>query len=329
MIPWVEKYRPNRLDEVVMPKKKLLLLREFFQQDDFPNFLFFGPPGVGKTSCISACAQEYYGKADLHGQCLELNASDDRGIDVVRTKIKDFTNSRWSLRSLESSRSDGTNVPTTRKPKLIILDEVDGISPLAQSALLVEMENNMENARFCLICNDVNKLNLAILSRCLRLRFSPLTREQISERLTSIALAESLHIDESGISAIVELSKGDMRSALNVLQQMSLTQTSTITETDVYKAMSIPLPQEIVDLVSFVRDHSIRESFTKIYTFALENGYDANTITNAFHMYFLTRDNAVVLSCLAKIETRIANECTLKIQLGYLVATLKQNFKTE
>ncbi len=244
-LPWIEKYRPNMLSDLILPQDKQNLLSEFFKDNQFPNFLFYGPPGVGKTSTILACAREYY-QSNFRIMVMELNASDDRGIDIVRTKIKDFATSLWTLTG-----------DTGGKPKLVILDEVDGISSLAQSALLVEMESNMANARFCLICNNVHKLNPAIQSRCLKLRFSPLTQTDMFDKLKTVSALESLNISDTALNALVELSRGDMRNALNMLQQISLVSKNNvdviITDDTVYSSMGLPLPSEMKRLYELLK----------------------------------------------------------------------------
>lgn len=332
-MPWIEKYRPDTLSELILPQDKQNLLSEFFKDNQFPNFLFYGPPGVGKTSTILACAREYY-RDNFRIMVMELNASDDRGIDIVRTKIKDFATSVWTLTG-----------DTNGKPKLVILDEVDGISSLAQSALLVEMESNMANARFCLICNNIHKLNPAIQSRCLKLRFSPLTYKEMFDKLKNVSILESLNICDDALNALIELSHGDMRNALNMLQQINmLKQTTsgdnTIDEDFVYLSMGLPLPSEIVEIYQLLKNRSVNVSTTYqiIYKTLLDQCLDLHSVIQGLHKLVMkeldTGDNQSqsapdnrlmqILAKLGEIETRVVDQCSTSIQLAAIVASFKQ-----
>lgn len=152
-------------------------MEKFVQADQLPHLLFYGPPGTGKTSTIMALAHRLYGK-NCKNHVLELNASDDRGIDVVRGQIKSFA----STRNVFSTQQDTF--------KLIVLDEADAMTQAAQSALRRVIEQYTRNVRFCIICNYVNKIIPAIQSRCTRFRFSPLDTAQIARRLDGVIEAE-------------------------------------------------------------------------------------------------------------------------------------------
>ena len=166
-LPWVEKYRPSSLDDLVSHQDIITTIKRFIDQDKLPHLLFYGPPGTGKTSTILACAKHLY-STNSKSMVLELNASDDRGIDVVRDQIKTFA----STKTLFSSGF-----------KLIVLDEADQLTQTAQNALRRVIEQYTKNVRFCIICNYVGKIIPALQSRCTRFRFAPLEPEQIAQRL--------------------------------------------------------------------------------------------------------------------------------------------------
>lgn len=168
--------------------------------------LFYGPPGTGKTSTILAVAREMYGKA-YNIMALELNASDDRGINVVREQIKSFASTQHLV---------------NRGVKLVVLDEADSMTNAAQFALRRIIEKYTRSTRFCLICNYASKIIPALQSRCTRFRFMPLNKEDAMGRLREIAAAEGLDLTDSGVNAITELGRGDMRKCLNIMQSTSM-----------------------------------------------------------------------------------------------------------
>jgi replication factor C subunit 3/5 len=184
-----------------------------------PHLLLYGPPGTGKTSTILALARRIYGAKNMRQMVLELNASDDRGIDVVREQIKTFASTKqiFTLSSSTSS-SSATTTSSTTNFKLIILDEADAMTSTAQMALRRIMEKYTANTRFCVIANYTHKLSPALLSRCTRFRFSPLKEEDIRVLVDKVIEEEGVNIESKAVDALVRLSKGDMRRALNVLQ---------------------------------------------------------------------------------------------------------------
>jgi replication factor C subunit 3/5 len=175
-----------------------------------PHLLLYGPPGTGKTSTILALARRIYGSKNMRQMVLELNASDDRGIDVVREQIKTFASTKQIFTSSSSSSIAGY--------KLIILDEADAMTSTAQMALRRIMEKYTANTRFCIIANYTHKLSPALLSRCTRFRFSPLKERDIRVLVDKVITEENIQITGDATDALVRLSKGDMRRALNVLQ---------------------------------------------------------------------------------------------------------------
>jgi replication factor C subunit 3/5 len=228
----VEKYRPETLEDVSGHQDILATINKFVDTNvcslspfphtacpnqipqRLPHLLLYGPPGTGKTSTILALARRIYGSKNLRQMVLELNASDDRGIDVVREQIKTFASTK-QIFTMNPTSSTTTSIAAY---KLIILDEADAMTSTAQMALRRIMEKYTANTRFCIIANYTHKLSPALLSRCTRFRFSPLKERDIRVLVDKVITEENVQITPDATDALVRLSKGDMRRALNVLQ---------------------------------------------------------------------------------------------------------------
>ncbi|KAL8791950.1 MAG: hypothetical protein Q9195_005439 [Heterodermia aff. obscurata] len=231
-LPWVEKYRPDTLDDVSGHQDILATITRFVDTNRLPHLLLYGPPGTGKTSTILALARRIYGSRNMRQMVLELNASDDRGIDVVREQIKTFASSspdhgpslvreltvRAGTKQIFTSIPKPSDHASITSFKLIILDEADAMTSTAQMALRRIMEKYTANTRFCIIANYTHKLSPALLSRCTRFRFSPLKEPDIRSLVDLVIEKEAVNIQPDAVAALVTLSKGDMRRALNVLQ---------------------------------------------------------------------------------------------------------------
>lgn len=211
--PRVEKYRPATLADVSGHQDILATLHKFVSTNRLPHLLLYGPPGTGKTSTILALARHIYGAENTRQMVLELNASDDRGIDVVREQIKTFASTK-QIFSIGGAAAKGGAAGY----KLIVLDEADAMTNTAQMALRRIMEKYTANARFCIIANYAHKLSPALLSRCTRFRFSPLKEPDIRVLVDKVVEEEGVRIQQEATEALVKLSRGDMRRALNVLQ---------------------------------------------------------------------------------------------------------------
>ncbi|GAA6027056.1 hypothetical protein JCM8097_006076 [Rhodosporidiobolus ruineniae] len=211
--PWVEKYRPKNLGEVSAQEHTVNVLKKTLGSSNLPHMLFYGPPGTGKTSTILALCKQMFGPELYKSRVLELNASDERGISVVRDKIKNFA------KTAVTANHD----PTYPAPpfKIIILDEADSMTQDAQSALRRIMENHSKITRFCLICNYVTRIIEPITSRCSKFRFKPLDTGSTEARLKEICLAESVDCPDDALQALIKTSDGDLRRAITYLQSAS------------------------------------------------------------------------------------------------------------
>uniref|UniRef100_A0A3B4CVM7 AAA+ ATPase domain-containing protein n=1 Tax=Pygocentrus nattereri TaxID=42514 RepID=A0A3B4CVM7_PYGNA len=244
-LPWVEKYRPQTLDDLISHQDILSTIQKFISEDRLPHLLFYGPPGTGKTSTILACAKQLYKDKEFNSMVLELNASDDRGIDVVRGPILSFASTRTIFK---------------KGFKLVILDEADAMTQDAQNALRRVIEKFTENTRFCLICNYLSKIIPALQSRCTRFRFGPLSQNQMIPRLEHVIQQESINITPDGMKAIVTLSSGDMRRSLNILQSTHMAY-GKVTEDTVYTCTGHPLRSDIANIL----DWALNKDFTTAY----------------------------------------------------------------
>ncbi|XP_017760852.1 PREDICTED: replication factor C subunit 4 [Eufriesea mexicana] len=254
--PWVEKYRPRTVEDVVEQAEVVEVLRQCLNGGDFPNLLFYGPPGTGKTSTILAAARQLFGSL-YRERILELNASDERGIQVVRNKIKTF-----AQLTPGGMRDDGKNCPSF---KIIILDEADSMTNAAQAALRRTMEKESHSTRFCLICNYVSRIIQPLTSRCSKFRFKPLGEDKIIERLEYICKMEGLKAEKPVLLKIVEASGGDLRRAITCLQSITRlkVQSIEITVDDVVEIIGI-VPDKWLDELMEVcktKDYGKAEEF--------------------------------------------------------------------
>ena len=210
-IPWVEKYRPNNLNDIIQQDDIIKVFKKTLETGELPHLLLHGSPGTGKTSTILSAAIQLFGPNKIEERVIELNASDDRGIGIVRNYIIKF--SKIAL---------GTSDPNYPSPpfKLVILDEADSMTPEAQSALRKVMESMSNITRFCFICNYVNKIIMPIASRCMKFRFKPISPKAISEKLVFIANKENLDINLKCIHKIASIADGDARRAIMILQNL-------------------------------------------------------------------------------------------------------------
>ncbi|EDR10928.1 uncharacterized protein LACBIDRAFT_232800 [Laccaria bicolor S238N-H82] len=284
--PWVEKYRPKTIDEVSAQEHTVAVLRKTLTSTNLPHMLFYGPPGTGKTSTILALARQLFGPDNFRNRVLELNASDERGISIVRDKIKNFA--RQTPRA-QAVASDGKSYPCPPY-KIIILDEADSMTQDAQGALRRIMETYARITRFCLVCNYVTRIIEPLASRCSKFRFTPLDSKSSFSRLSYIATAEHIDTNPAVINALISTSSGDLRRAITYLQSASRLSSSTIPPTPI-------LPSDIQEIAGVVPDAVINkfsgilgvekktsfESINKEVKSLMREGYSATQILSQLH----------------------------------------------
>merc|ERR1719354_1394292 len=211
VLPWIEKYRPKGVNDVCAQEEVVAMLKAvLIEGKELPNMLFYGPPGTGKTSTILAMAHQLYGSEMFKDRVLELNASDERGINVVREKVKKF-----SQLTVNNRGTEGKKCPPF---KLVILDEADSMTKSSQEALRRTMETSTKTTRFCLICNYVSRIIAPITSRCSQFRFKPLSIENQQKRLLFVCQEEDVKISDEALESLIICSEGDLRKSMTFLQ---------------------------------------------------------------------------------------------------------------
>jgi len=239
---WVEKYRPKNMNEVSSQDEVVKVLRKTMETKNLPHLLFYGPPGTGKTSTILALARELYGPELMKSRVLELNASDDRGIDVIREKVKNFSR----LAVSQNTNGNGSCPPY----KIVILDEADSMTNDAQTALRRTMEISSKVTRFCLICNYVSRIIDPLTSRCAKFRFRSLEKDSMKSRLEEICKCENIPYTNEALDELINVSEGDMRKSITYLQSASQLSRieGSLTSNMIFELAGV-IPNELVDQV--------------------------------------------------------------------------------
>jgi replication factor C subunit 3/5 len=307
-IPWIEKYRPKTFDEIISHDEIIHTLQKLISCKKFPHTIFFGSPGTGKTSTIIACAREIYGN-NYKTMVLELNGSDDRGIKVVREQIKDFSE---------------YNQLFYKGVKLVILDEADSMTYDAQFALRRVIENYTHNTRFCLICNYITKLIPALQSRCITFRFGNINNADCKKRLKTILKKEKIINDNKGIEAILQISSGDMRKSINLLQCVVMA-TNEINEVNVYRCAGEPTPAIFNTLLDYLTSNNFKDTYEYINEIRINYGLSLIDLIKRIDKFIfnLELDNiqlCELITDLSRIEHNLSNEGTDEIQLASMIA---------
>ncbi|XP_070538431.1 replication factor C subunit 4-like [Ptychodera flava] len=322
--PWVEKYRPRSVDEVAYQDDVVAVLKKTLEGADLPNLLFYGPPGTGKTSTILAAARGLFGADMLKTRVLELNSSDERGINVIRDKVK-----RFSQLAASATRPDGKPCPAF---KIVILDEADSMTNAAQAALRRTMEKESKTTRFCLICNYVSRIIEPITSRCSKFRFKPLTTSILTDRLKSIAEKENVICSDEAIKALVTTSEGDLRKAITYLQSAHrLKSEEGISENDVYEIAGI-IPGTLIDELIAVCYSDSYEKLEKIVKEIMAEGHSASQILSQMHDILVQKPDisdkqkSAIAERLAVIDKRLSDGAEEYLQIMDLCTLMMQQF---
>ena len=306
---WIEKYRPERLADVKGHENIVPRLNRYIERDEVPHLMFAGPAGVGKTASAVAIAREIYGD-DWRENFLELNASDQRGIDVVRDRIKNFARSSFG----------GYDY------RIIFLDEADALTSDAQSALRRTMEQFSHNTRFILSCNYSSQIIDPIQSRCAVFRFTALSDEAVEAQVREIAENEGIELTDAGVDAVVYAAAGDMRKAINGLQAAAV-MGDVVDEASVFAITATARPEEVQAMVEQAIDGDFTAARATLETLLTDRGLAGGDVIDQLHRSaweFDLPERATVrlLERLGEVDYRITEGANERLQLEAMLASL-------
>ncbi len=304
---WTEKYRPKTLKDVVDQKHVVERLKSFVKEGRIPHMIFSGPPGTGKTCCAIAVARELFGDR-WQQNFQETNASDMRGIDVIRTRIKNFSRMK----------------PIGASFKIIFLDEADALTSDAQNALRRLMEMYSEVTRFILSCNYSSNIISPIQSRAIVFRFKSLTKENVFEYMERIVKGEKLKIDREALETLYSISEGDMRKATNILQASAVLG-KKITKDMVYEVSSQAEPKEIIEMMNHALNGKFVDAREVLKELLLKKGISGQDVIKEIsnQLYKLDISDQAKIDLVEKVgefEFRLNQGGNEQLQLEALLA---------
>jgi len=309
-LPWIEKYRPKTLGEVTGHPDITSKLQSYVHNKNVPNMLFAGRAGIGKTSAAIALARELFAKS-FEQNFLELNASDARGIDVVRGQIKDFA------RTLAFDSGF----------KIIFLDESDALTSDAQQALRRTMEKYTRTCRFIMSCNYSSKIIEPLQSRCVVFRFKSLAAKDIEAKLVEVAKKEGVSIDKAALEAIIYVADGDLRKAINILQATS-SQSKKVSEENVYSVASRAKPKEIREMITLALDGKFMEARNRLDFLLYNYGMSGEDVITQLYKELMSMEEKEVplktkvelVDTIGEYNFRLVEGANERLQLEALLA---------
>ncbi|MCC6023120.1 MAG: replication factor C small subunit [Thaumarchaeota archaeon] len=312
MLPWVEKYRPRSLDEIVNQEEVVSSLKNILQTKAVPHMLFAGPPGVGKTATAHAFARDLFGPNYIeNGYFLEINASDERGIQTIREKVKMFAR----------------QIPMGEYSfKILFLDESDQLTDDAQHAFRRVMEQFSVTCRFILAANYSNRIIEPIQSRCAVFRFKPLSKIHIIQYLKRIADNEGLEVDDQAYEVIYDFSEGDMRKAINILQACASI-SKRIEEKTVYEVMGYVSRGEVRRILELALSGKFTDARDEVRRLLYVQGIMPSDLVSAiyrelFYIDLDEDDKLELLDLLGEVDYRVSEGATPEVQLMAFLARL-------
>lgn len=309
---WVDKYRPKSFDEIVGQNFFVTRIKAFIESKNLPHLLFAGAPGTGKTTTALVVARELFGEHGMKGNYLELNASDDRGIDVIRNQIKEFA----KLKSL-----------TTIPYKIICLDEADSLTKDAQQALRRTMEKYSASCRFILACNEISKIMDPIQSRCVIFKFKPLREESLSDLIDRIAKGEGLKVDNDAKDTLIQASRGDVRKLTNILQATSALEKVITTEL-IEEILDSVNPKEVEKMIEAAKKGDFFKARDYLIALKTIKGFSGLEVLKEMYRILIAdesidpKNKIKLVDKIATIEFRIVEGSDEELQLESFLATL-------